>query len=116
MSSSLADFLTEQRISVEELLRVSRHLESWRGADRALAVRRRELRRGEPGRSYAEAGIAKPRSGRALGRKHVQLALSGIRLPRVARAKLVRALTVIAARRGQTAIDPRALVPSAGSD
>ena len=47
-----------------------------------------ELRRSGKGSGYADAGIAEPRSGRGVSRRHVEAALAGQPLASRFRAKL----------------------------
>jgi len=101
----LGQVLERHGITMDDVLRESRRLETSRASDRRLALARQCLRRREPGRSYVDAGIAKPRSGRPLGRKHVQLASAGGRLSRRARGKLLRAVNALLAARGVAPIE-----------
>ena len=98
----LYETLNARGISEEELLRRSTKLECWLPEDRALSLARARLRRsGE--RSYADAALPKPRTGRGIGRKHLRAAIAGHPIPRIPRAKLERALADALRHRGVTA-------------
>jgi len=101
---TLRAFLERHQITPEHLLDISRRIERKTPADRLLAATRARVRRGPELGSYAEAGIAKPRSGRGLGRLRLGSALDGASLPPRPRAKLVRAVNVILAARGTTTV------------
>jgi hypothetical protein len=104
-----AEFLQRHGIETVRLQRRSDRVEATRPEDRALALRRAELR--EPGKTpdYVEAGLDKPRSGRGVGQGHVVAALEDRPLPRLVRAKLTRAVNSLLAERDQPPVDATAL-------
>jgi len=94
--SRFAETIQAKSISPEQILRWSVRNEQHRAEDRAMRLRREELRRAGKPNGYAEAGIAKPRSGRPLSRWLVEAALAGRPLTPRVRTKLRRAITALA--------------------
>jgi hypothetical protein len=108
---SFQQFLNEQQISPDTLLRLSRQLESQDDADRVLA-RKRSARRREKdpqGKSYAELQLGKPRSGRGVSAQQLQAALGDQPLPPRVRGKLVRAVNAVLTKKGGSAVAATAL-------
>lgn len=99
-----ADFLSEKGLSPDQILRVSRRIESLRDADRALMRKRALKRRTSAGQSYEEANLAKPRSGRPLRPGHLAAATGDQPVPGPVRTKLVRAVNQILQKKGQEPI------------
>jgi len=100
-----SDFLGQAGIDQARLLRVSRLLESRQDEDRALVRRRAEKRRSNAGQSYADVGIAKPRSGRPLRPGHVEAAMADRPVPGPVRTKFVRAVNAILQKKGQEPVN-----------
>ena len=96
---ALEEILRRDGISEDELLRISKRLEEWTPDDRRLAGVRARHRRLPGHAAYEDVGLAKPRSGRGIGRKHLRAALAGRPIPRVPRAKLARAVAAAVRRR-----------------
>ena len=96
-----SDFLDEKGVSTDRLLQVSRRLESVRSEDRDLMLQRAQLRRGKAGTSYAEANLAKPRSGRPLRPGHVRAAMDDKPVTAPVRSKMVRAMNLLLEKKGQ---------------
>jgi hypothetical protein len=67
-------------LTADKIFYSSDRLERHRVEDRRLRVKRQELRRsgqGAKANGYAEAGLAKPRSGRGVSRQRIDAALAG---------------------------------------
>lgn len=103
-------FLEKNKITAPQILRTSARLEAGGKEGRLLLKSRATKRRTEAGKSYADAGLAKPPAGRGLGQGHLTQALADAPLPRKVRAKIVRAVSALLAKKGQKdAIDTKAL-------
>lgn len=95
-----SDTLESKGIKPEQLLQISRRLERIRVADRALIRQRAEKRRKEPAKSYADAGLGKPASGRRLRPGHVEAAMADKPVPVPVRTKFVRAVNKLMEKKG----------------
>ncbi len=95
--SQFAEYVQSKNLSVERIFHCSARIERHRAEDWKLRLRREALRRSGKGNGYAEAGIAKPRSGRGVNRQHIDAAIVGQPLSSHLRAKLGRALAALAA-------------------
>ena len=104
-------FLNEQQISPDTLMRLSGQLEVQDEADRALARKRASKRREKDlqGKSYAELSLGKPKSGRGVSAQQLQAALGDQPLPPRVRGKLVRAVNAVLAKKGAAAVAATAL-------
>jgi len=99
--NSLQTILSEQSITVDELVRESVRIEQITPRDRQLRLARKVHRRSAQGSSYADAGIEKPRSGAPLRAHMIERALRGGPVSRKQRAKILRALNNALERRGE---------------
>ena len=97
---AFADFLSSRNIDPKQILEVSRRLEAVNDEDRELIRKRAAKRRKDPKKSYEEAGIAKPRSGRPLREGHLEAALADRPVPGPVRTKFVRAVNAIIEKKG----------------
>ena len=100
-----SDFLSQAGIDTGRLLRASQRIEGVQDEDRALMRKRAEKRRRSAGQSYADAGIAKPRSGRPLRPGHIEAAMSDQPVPGPVRTKMVRAVNAILQKKGQDPVN-----------
>ena len=101
--SKFAEYVQTKGLTAEKIFYSSARLERHRVEDRKLRVQRRKLRRsgqGAKSEGYAEAGLAKPRSGRGVSRQRIDAALAGQPLPSMVRAKLVRAVAAMVGHLG----------------
>ena len=96
--SKFAEYVQAKNLTVDKIFYSSQRLERHRVEDRKLRVQREELRRSGQGNKYAEAGVAKPRSGRGVSRQRIVAALAGEPLTSTVRAKLTRAVVALAAQ------------------
>jgi hypothetical protein len=109
------ELIESKGLTAEALLRASAWVEARDPANRALDVARQRKRALGTTGSYAEAGIAKPRSGRGVGQLNLDKALSDQPVPPAVRGKLVRAFNALIVKKGGEAVDVRAIfgdVPS----
>jgi hypothetical protein len=107
--SQFATYVQEKNLSVDQIFYSSARIERHRVEDRDLRVRREALRRQGQGSAYADAGIAKPRSGRGVSRQRIAAALAGEPMAPRVRAKLARAVAALVNRRGVETPDVRQL-------
>jgi len=103
---TFSDFIASKGIKDEDILAVSRRLETLRSKDRELRRQRALKRRTAPQKSYDEAGIEKPRSGRPLQPGHLEAAKNDIPVPGPVRTKLVRAINEILSKQGASVTAP----------
>ncbi|WP_373046003.1 hypothetical protein [Vulgatibacter sp.] len=99
-----SDFLSEKGIETKRLLQVSQRLERVGNADRDLIRKRAEKRRRNPGQSYADANLGKPKSGRSLRPGHIEAAMQDKPVPGPVRSKMVRAVNRLLEKKGQDAV------------
>jgi hypothetical protein len=95
--SEFAKYVQSKNLTVERIFHCSARIEGHSVADRNLRVQREGLRRDGKGGKYADAGVAKPRSGRGVSRQRIEAALAGQPLAARVRGKLVRALAALGA-------------------
>lgn len=106
--TKLADFLKENGITTEELVKRSKALESHHIADRALMVKRQNARKDK--KPYGELSLDKPKGlGRPIGPDALKKVLDGAPVPRLVRKKVVRAVNSALATAKKEAVDTRAL-------
>ena len=102
-------FLEEKKITPPMIARVSARLEEGGKEGRASLEQRRVKRRKEPTKSYADASLAKPPSGRGITVKQIQAAMKDVQLTRKARTKIMRAVGAILSKKGGGQIDHKTL-------
>jgi len=100
--SKFADLVKEWAVSPEDIVKASNVSEARSSADRELSTKRRQVR--NAGKKITEEGVKKPKLGRALTLKSVQIAMNGTEQPRLVRGKLVRALNQLAKMKKKTAL------------
>ena len=91
------------------ILRASARAEAAGKEGRKLLVTRATKRRTDAQKTYADAGLAKPPTGRGLGEGHIQQAIGDKPLPRKVRAKLVRAIALLLGKKGGGTVDSKVL-------
>ncbi len=99
-----SDFVSQSGLDANKILRASERLERVRDEDRELMRRRAEKRRRNAGQSYADAGLAKPRSGRPLRPGHVAAVMADRPVPGPVRTKVVRAVNALLQKKGGEAV------------
>ncbi len=104
-------FLNDKKIDTAGLVRLSAQLEARADEDRAMALKRSAKRRDKDtqGKSYAELGIGKPKSGRGVSAQQLKAALADQPLPPRVRGKIVRAVNALLSKQGGELIAPAAL-------
>jgi hypothetical protein len=104
-------FLNDQQLQPEALVRLSSQLEARAEDDRKLAKQRSDKRRDKENQTkpYAELGIGKPKSGRGVSVQQVNAALEDKPLPPKVRGKLVRAVNAVLGKKGGQQVDFKAL-------
>ncbi|QRN93977.1 hypothetical protein JRI60_33130 [Archangium violaceum] len=104
-------FLNDQQLQPEALVRLSSQLEARAEDDRKLAKQRSDKRRDKEKQTkpYAELGIGKPKSGRGVSVQQVNAALEDKPLPPKVRGKLVRAVNAVLGKKGGQQVDFKAL-------
>ncbi|ADO72938.1 hypothetical protein [Stigmatella aurantiaca] len=108
---SFQQFLNDQKIDPRTLVRLSARLERHSDEDRLLEHKRWAKRRDKDtqGKSYAELGLGKPKSGRGVSDRQLHAALSDQPLPPRVRGKIVRAVNALLTQKGAQPIVPAAL-------
>lgn len=106
---AFADFLNEKKIETTDIVRASQRVEKRGTDDRTLSIARANKRAKDKDKSYAEAELAKPRSGRGVSPMQVQTALNDKPVPPRVRAKLVRAVNAILTSKKQEPVAHPAL-------
>ena len=110
--SQLSDFLSEHKITTEAIIAASAQLEKLSPEEREVMVKRVAARVQK--KSYTELSLAKPKSrGRGVTSDVVTRALAGAPLPRLARQKIVRAVSSILVSAKKSPVDWRPLFADA---
>jgi hypothetical protein len=110
-----SEVLSRHGITPAQLVRASQRLEAATRDDVVLVEQRRRHRLQGEGRSYAEASVAKPRSGRGLTVRQAALALAGAPLPPRPRAKALRAVNHLLEAARRPPLDAAALFGTTGA-
>ncbi|WP_224361813.1 hypothetical protein [Hyalangium versicolor] len=99
---SFQQFLNDKQIDTKALTRLSAQLEAHSEEDAGLVHKRWAKRHDKDtqAKSYAELGIAKPRSGRGVSAQQLRAALADQPLPPRVRGKIVRAVNAVLAKEG----------------
>lgn len=106
--SQLSDFLSEHKITAEAIINASKGIEKLSPEERATMVKRANARSQK--KAYAELNLAKPKSrGRGLSADVIARAVAGTPIPRVARHKIVRAVSSILVSNKKQPVDWRPL-------
>lgn len=107
--STLKTFIDGKGITTQAIAITSRRLEAFGDNDWTLRDQRAAKRRNEPEKKYAEANLAKPKSGRGVSLKVVEQAAAGKPVTRKSRAKILAAVNALLAKKKQGAADMKAL-------
>ncbi len=104
-------FLNDKQLDTRAISRVSARIEAHSDGDRLLTHKRWAKRRNKDtqGKSYAELGIDKPKSGRGVSEQQLLAALADRPLPPKVRGKIVRAVNALLTRKGGEPVAPAAL-------
>ena len=97
--SKLSDYLHKHKIDPRRILAASKHLEALRPEDRMIRLAREQAKAGDE--KSKELAAKKQRSGRAVTRPLLHKALLGKPLTRRARARVVRAINAVLARKSK---------------
>lgn len=110
--SNFSDFLSENDLTVEQVVAESQVLEARDTEQRELETKRAAARREK--KSYDEAGAQKPEGlGRGASFRTVKDAVQGKPLPRVGRKKITRAVNAILQAKSKDPVDSRLLFADA---
>lgn len=90
--STLQQFIDKKGIKPNQILRASAKLEKKQPEDYALFLKRRQQRAASDDKSYKDAEISKPRSGRPISETQLKSALAGQNVSRRVKSKFVRAV------------------------
>ena len=110
--SRFAEFLSTEKIDPRRIVAASRQLERLRPEDRAIRLQKRQSK-GKEAAAPAEGDAAtppkKPRSGRPVTARVVQLASSGAALPGPQKTRLLRAVNHLLGQKKKDPVDLRKL-------
>ncbi|WP_224245176.1 hypothetical protein [Hyalangium gracile] len=108
---SFQQFLNDKQIDTKVLKRLSAQLEAHSEDDVALERKRWAKRHDKDtqGKSYAELGIAKPKSGRGVSEQQLRAAIADQPLPPRVRGKIVRAVNALLTKKGGEQVTHAAL-------
>jgi hypothetical protein len=104
-------FLSDKKIDLTALTRLSAQLEAHADEDRLLAQKRWAKRRDKENQAkpYSELGLGKPKSGRGVSLQQLQAALADQPLPPRVRGKIVRAVNALISKKGGEPVLPASL-------
>lgn len=106
---TFSDFVTSNGLDEAGLVRTSARIEAHSSKDQTLLVKRATKRRTEKEKSYADASIEKPASGRAFSSSHFKNALKDTPVPTRIRSKILKAVNASLAKKGKEAVDMKTL-------
>ena len=104
-----AEILKENSIKPSQIARASTALEAGDEKDVALRNKRELKRSAKPEAKYEAEGIAKPKLGRGVSTKQLAAAEADKPLSRQVRAKTVRAVNALLAKKGKDKLEAHAL-------
>lgn len=107
--STLKTFIEGKAITPQAIAITSRRIEAFEAKDWTLRDARAAKRRNEPEKKYAEANLAKPKSGRGIALKVVEAAVAGKPVTRKSRTKILAAVNALLAAKKQAAADMKVL-------
>jgi hypothetical protein len=110
--SRFAEFLTTEKIDPRRLAAASRELERLRPEDRAIRLQKRQNKGKEappPAEGAAATPAKKPRSGRPVTGRVVQLASSGAAISGPQKTRLLRAVNHLLGQKKKDPVDLRKL-------
>lgn len=113
--STLKTFIDGKGITTQAIAITSRRLEAFGENDWTLRDQRAAKRRNEPEKKYAEANLAKPKSGRGVSLKVVEQAVAGKPVTRKSRAKILAAVNALLSKKKQGAADMKVLFEGAAA-
>lgn len=106
---TLKEFFGSKSIQTKSVVIASRRVENGGNEARAVLNGRAKKRRTKNEKSYAELGLAKPKTGRGVSAGAVESALADKPVSRKARTKIFRAVNAILATKKQPAVEWAAL-------
>lgn len=106
---TFSDFVTSNGLDVDGLVRMSSRTEAHSAKDQTLLVKRAAKRRTDKDKSYADASIEKPASGRPFSVAHFNNALKDTPVPVRVRSKMLKAINASLAKKGKEAVDMKAV-------
>lgn len=105
MATKFADFLEQNKIDPRRILAISKQIERLRREDRVIKLSQRQARNGEGGDKKEGEEPKKPRSGRPVTQRLVDLASAeGGRVSGAAKTRLLRAVNRILEQKKKDAI------------
>ncbi len=105
-------FLSSKGITAKHIAITSSRIETFDETSRSLMGKRWKKRTNKETatKKYAELDIGKPaQQGRGISEKQVVAASKDVAVPRKARSKILKAVNAILVKKGQTAVDMKAL-------
>ena len=109
-------FLTEKSITPKQIAITSKRIETFDEEARGHMQKRWSKRKVKEtaDKKYAELDIKKPtQHGRGISEKQIAAAAKDTAVPRKARAKILKAVNAILTKKGQAAVDTKALFEGA---
>lgn len=109
---SFKSFIESKGITAAQVATTSRRIEAYDETSRGLLVKRASKRRVKEtaDKKYVDLGLAKPdTSGRGISQQQIEAAMADKELSRKARAKILRAVNVILAKKSEPAADMKGL-------
>jgi hypothetical protein len=107
--TKFAQFLAAQKLDRRRILAASRKLESLNPEDRAIKLKKRQLRAAADGAANAEKETRKPRSGRPVTHRAIDAALVGKAVSGPTKTRILKAINHLLDQKKQEKVDLRAL-------
>jgi hypothetical protein len=107
--TKFAQFLAAKKLDRRRIVSASRTLETLRPEDRAIKLKKRQLRAAADGAANAEKETRKPRSGRPVTDRAIDAALVGKAISGPTKTRILKAINHLLAQKKQEKVELRAL-------
>jgi hypothetical protein len=108
-TTKLKTFLDSNKLNTKRLLAVSHKLETYQHEDRLAKLERRRAKKGEAAEGGEKKELKKPRSGRPITLRALEMALSGGTISGPTKQRILRAVNYLLEQKKKDKVDLRAL-------
>jgi hypothetical protein len=108
-STKLSTFLNSNKLNPKRVLAVSHKLETLQRSDRTIKLQKRQAKKGEGGEAGEKKPTEKPRSGRPVTPRALDMALKGGTISGPTKQRILRAVNYLLEQKKKDKVDLRAL-------
>jgi len=108
-TTKLKTFLDSNKLNVQRVLAVSHKLETLQRADRDAKLARRNSKKGDAAEGGEKKELAKPRSGRPVTSRALEMALGGTAVSGPTKQRILRAVNYLLEQKKKDKVDLKAL-------